>query len=78
MTVSNALDVFTVPEIATRLRLKPTTIRKMIREKLLLAVKVGSQWRIPASELSRVVEEGTRERIRERRIDPVKTEGEES
>lgn len=51
----------TVREYADKLRVDPVTVRKLIRTGQLAHVRVGGQWRIPASEIrvvDRTVEAG--------------------
>lgn len=44
---------YTVEEVAKTLRVSPPTVRKLIREGQLKAVRVGVQIRIPKEELDR-------------------------
>jgi excisionase family DNA binding protein len=43
--------LLTVDEAAERLRVSPDTIRRSLRDKKLLGVRVGGQWRIPEQAL---------------------------
>ena len=49
--------VLTVPEAAALLKTSRQQIRKMIREDILPAVKVGREWRINAEYLKEFVEQ---------------------
>ncbi len=49
-----------VTEVAERLRVSPGTVRRMVRNGELAGVKIGRQILIKASEVDRVLEEGTR------------------
>jgi len=46
-------ELLTVDEVAAKLKLLSSTIRRQIHDDGLPAVKVGGQWRIYASELNR-------------------------
>lgn len=39
-------ELLTIAEVAERLKLSPQTIYKMIKDRTLPAIRVGSQWRI--------------------------------
>jgi len=47
------LQAFTVEEVARRLRVKASTVLRLIRRGELFARKVGSAWRVPAAALDR-------------------------
>jgi len=47
------MKFFTPLEVATILQLTPRTIRNLIKRKIIKAVKIGKQWRIPSIELIR-------------------------
>jgi excisionase family DNA binding protein len=49
----------TVNETARRLRLKPGTVRKFLRNGVLGKVKIGSRTLILSSEIDRLIEKGT-------------------
>ena len=51
--------LLTVPETATTLGVKEKTIRRWILLRKVTYVKLGSAVRIPQSEVSRLIEEGT-------------------
>jgi excisionase family DNA binding protein len=53
-------ELLTITEFAATLRLKPSCIRRWLRESRITSVHVGRLVRIPASEVTRVVTEGTR------------------
>lgn len=48
-------NYYTPQEIAEKLKLNTHTIYKWIREGKLNAIKVGDLWRIPESELNRLL-----------------------
>lgn len=48
---------YTIEEVATILRVSPQTVRKLIKEKQLKAVRVGVQLRIKKEELDRFLEQ---------------------
>lgn len=53
--------LLTVTEVADRLRVDPETVRRMLRAGRLhgsIPVSARAGWRIPESEVSRVIEEG--------------------
>lgn len=51
------MDKFlTIAEVAERLKLTPQTIYKMIKDKALPAIRVGSQWRIPEERIQQWIE----------------------
>lgn len=50
----------TVPELSRRTNVSEPTIRRLCEEGRIRAVKIGNQWRIPQSEMERVIREGTR------------------
>jgi excisionase family DNA binding protein len=51
--------LLTVPQAAEALTLKPKTIRAWVAARRIVCVRLGSALRIPASEISRLIEEGT-------------------
>jgi len=53
-------EFFTVAELSKILKMKPYTVRIWIRDKVIIAVKLGGEhgdWRIPKSEVQRLVDE---------------------
>ena len=51
-------ESLTVPEVATRLKISPLTVRQWLREGKLKGVRLGGPrigWRVPASEMERVL-----------------------
>jgi excisionase family DNA binding protein len=52
--------LLTVPEFAAALRVKPSCIRRWIRESKITVVKIGRLVRLPSSEAERIVQLGTR------------------
>jgi excisionase family DNA binding protein len=51
--------LLTVTEFATALRVKPSCIRRWIREEKVTTVHVGRLVRIPATEVGRIISHGT-------------------
>lgn len=49
MPEQNAIDVYTVGEVAKALKLHPYTIRRLCREGKIPAFKFGGQWRFKKS-----------------------------
>jgi excisionase family DNA binding protein len=58
--MNTSTDLLTVEEFATALRVKPSCIRRWIREARITVVHVGRLVRLPASEVNRIVRRGTR------------------
>jgi len=58
--MSERAYLLTVEEFAAALRVKPSCIRRWVREAKVTVVHVGRLVRIPASEVDRVVLSGTR------------------
>mgnify|MGYP000853422453 CR=1 FL=1 len=52
---------YTLQEVAEKLKLNVRTLYKWIREGKLNAVKLGDVWRIPESELNRLLGENNQE-----------------
>lgn len=52
---------YTLQEVAEKLKLNVRTLYKWIRESKLNAVKLGDVWRIPESELKRLLGENNQE-----------------
>jgi excisionase family DNA binding protein len=51
-------DVYlTAEEVATKLRLSPETVMRLLRQKKLPGFKVGGTWRISQKDLERYIEE---------------------
>lgn len=59
--------LLTVPEFATLFRIRPSCVRRWIREERVTTVHVGRLVRIPASEVERVISVGTRPANRQRK-----------
>ena len=57
-------DVFTVPELANYLRMKPITIYKHVAGGRLPGFKVGSQWRFKKKTIDSWIEEQERFTLR--------------
>lgn len=53
-------QLLTVQEFAAALRIKPSCVRRWIREEKVTTVHVGRLVRIPADEIGRIVQSGTR------------------
>jgi excisionase family DNA binding protein len=49
------MPLLSLPEAANLLHVSPHMIRDMIRRKELLAFKVGHQWRISRSEVTKLI-----------------------
>lgn len=49
--------LYTVAEVAKLLKLNPQTVRRYCRDGELASVKVGKGWRVPASSLSKLLDE---------------------
>jgi excisionase family DNA binding protein len=56
----NLCDLLTVPEFATALRVKPSCVRRWVGERKITTVHVGRLVRIPRTEVTRIITEGTR------------------
>jgi len=52
--------LLTIPEFADALRIKPSCVRRWLSESKITRVHVGRLVRIPASEIDRIVQLGTR------------------
>lgn len=52
-------DMLTCEEAAPVLRLSVESVRRMVRERRIAAVKVGRRYLIRRAELDRILEEGT-------------------
>jgi excisionase family DNA binding protein len=62
MTTMTEDDLLTPAEVAQRLRLHTETVRRWLKTGRMHGIYLGSDragWRIPASELERVLREGT-------------------
>ncbi|MBF0254830.1 MAG: helix-turn-helix domain-containing protein [Candidatus Omnitrophica bacterium] len=57
-------DVFTVPELANYLRMKPITIYKHVAGGKLPGFKVGSQWRFKKRTIDNWIEEQEKTNLR--------------
>jgi len=53
-------DLLTIPEFATALRVKPSCVRRWLLEEKITSIHVGRLVRIPASEVDRLIQAGTR------------------
>lgn len=51
--------MLTVEEVAAELRLKPESLRRMIRQGRVAAVKIGKRFLIAPAEIERIKAEGT-------------------
>jgi excisionase family DNA binding protein len=58
--MNQSADLLTVPEFATRLRVKCSTIRAWIRQGRVSVIHIGRLVRLPASEVERIITAGTR------------------
>jgi len=60
----NPSRLFTIPEAAERLGLKPSTVRKMVLERRIDVVRPGARAvRIPEAAVNRILEQGFRPAI---------------
>ena len=48
-------ETYTVEEVAEALKLHPYTIRRLVREKKILAFKIGGQWRFKKEAINRLI-----------------------
>ena len=55
---SNEQDLLTVQDVANRFGVKPTTIRKWLRDGQIRGVKIGGARRFERSEVDRLIAEG--------------------
>jgi excisionase family DNA binding protein len=62
----NLCDLLTIPEFATALRVKPSCVRRWVGERKITVVHVGRLVRIPCSEVTRIITDGTRQAARAR------------
>ncbi len=58
--MSETSGLLTVTEFAAALRIKPSAVRRWIREQRVTVVHVGRLVRIPSDEVGRIVRAGTR------------------
>lgn len=58
--MNESSSLLTVEEFALALRLKPSAIRRWLREGKVTAIKIGRLIRIPATEIDRIIAKGTR------------------
>ena len=52
-------ELLTVEEVATKLRLRPSAVRRWLLERRLVSVHIGRLVRIPATEIDRIITQGT-------------------
>ena len=62
MVMGNQDSLLTVDEFAGQLRVTRACVRKWILERRIAVVKVGRLVRLPASEIRRIIDEGSRPR----------------
>jgi excisionase family DNA binding protein len=62
-----AAKLLTVPTFAAELGVTPACIRRWILERKITIIKVGRLVRVPASEVERIMQLGTRPALRETR-----------
>ncbi len=62
--MSKSDKLLSVREVADRLALKPSTIRRRILERRIAYVKIGRAVRIPSEAVDRLIEEGWREPVK--------------
>jgi excisionase family DNA binding protein len=58
--MSDKLLLLTIPEFASALRIKPSCVRRWMRESKITFVHVGRLVRIPGDEVARIISQGTR------------------
>jgi len=51
------LELMTVEEVAAYLKIHPEVVRRWLREKRLLGIKVGKEWRIAKEDLDKYLED---------------------
>jgi excisionase family DNA binding protein len=56
-------SVMTVDDVAAYLKLHPLTVRKLARESVIPARKIGRQWRIDRSKLERWISDKTQQNL---------------
>jgi excisionase family DNA binding protein len=61
--MTNDFDLLTVSEFASGLRVKPSCVRRWIRERKITITHVGRLVRIPRTEIQRIISAGTRPAI---------------
>lgn len=52
--------LLTIPEFANALRIKPSCVRRWLRERKITCVYVGRLVRVPSAEVERIIQGGTR------------------
>ena len=52
-------DLISPDELAARCQVHPETVTRMLRQGTIKGVRVGHLWRIPLSEVNRVLTDGT-------------------
>ena len=57
----NENELLTIPEFADKMRIKPSFARRWIRERKITFVHVGRLVRIPATEVVRLIQVGTKQ-----------------
>ncbi len=63
--VNISKEVLTVEEVSELLQISPEVVRKQLRQKRLLGVRVGKEWRIAKVELERYLNIGAQPEGRE-------------
>jgi excisionase family DNA binding protein len=64
MVAAMAEELLTVEEVAARLKLSPYTIREWLKAGRMRGLRIGSRragWRVPTSELERLLAEARRD-----------------
>ncbi len=56
--VVGASEVYLTEEVAELIKFHPETVRRLVREGRIQAMKFGRDWRIPNSEVQRILREG--------------------
>lgn len=53
--MSNIPETFTVDEVAKALKLHAYTVRRLVREKKIPAIKIGGQWRFKEEDITHLL-----------------------
>jgi len=58
LTITASGYLMDTKEVAGLLKLHPTTVRRLLRERKVPGIKVGKRWRVRAEDLSKFIKEG--------------------
>ena len=50
------MNIYTVEEVADLLKIKPTTVRAMLRDKEINGFKAGKAWRVTEDDLKKYIQ----------------------